>query len=184
MGASNFYNKNASRIFSIAGTFENEEGETEVDEFIYDDTKDNIFHELENFVRTDKSEDGLSSYPGTIFAQKSEWKTFGGAEFGVSIKCIVRSAYYDGANFDWEVEFTDAGGNVFDTVDESDIKDVLEYYADSPRVKGILAPHVAKWLEKTKTALIEEVEKVYAMYTDQLVVVARFSNGETMYQKA
>lgn len=184
MGTSNFYNRNASKIFAISGTFENEEGETEIDEFIYDDTKGNIQSELKDFTSCDKWEsNGLRSYDGTIFAEKTEWKTFAGAEFGVKIQCIARSGYYDGANFDWEVTFEDAGGNDFDEVDESDIKDILEYYADSPKVKGIVAPHVAKWLEKTKTELVEKVEKVYEMYTDKLVVTARFSNGETMYAK-
>ena len=44
--------------------------------------------------------------------------------------------------------------------------------------------NAVKWAEKTKTELIELIEEVFTKVSQPLNVVASFSNGETIYQKA
>ena len=55
MGTSNFYNKNASKIWSVETSYYDEELNEEIeDEFIWQDTRDNISSSLENISKEKK----------------------------------------------------------------------------------------------------------------------------------
>ena len=53
-----------------------------------------------------------------------------------------------------------------------------EYLDMFPQIK------LLKWAEKTKTELIKLIEEVFTKVSMPLNVVASFSNGGTIYQKA
>jgi hypothetical protein len=40
-----------------------------------------------------------------------------------------------------------------------------------------------KKAEELQNEIVEEVEKIFSMYSEKLGVTARFSNGETIYHK-
>ena len=55
MGTSNFYNKNASKIWSVETSYYDEELNEEIeDEFIWQDTRDNISSSLEKISKEKK----------------------------------------------------------------------------------------------------------------------------------
>jgi hypothetical protein len=177
-GTGNFYNKNASHIFAIGlGANDNDgegdgEGNVGYDETWYEDAVDNIKHELKqipNFQEGDFDFSDNRSYPGRSLGRVSdsfEYTDYDGNsnEVTVSVTCIIRSGYYDGANLDWELSIED-GYNTYDSA--SDIEDA----------------NVSKQAQTVADALIAKVEEVYSKYSDKLGVTARFSNGETMYHK-
>ena len=175
MGTGNFYNKNASKIFA----FETEE------EFDYEDAIGNIVCELKNNGFSEakgREQGGLRSYEGSYIASKSIEKTFCGATAEVEIKAVVRSGYYSGANIDWELVY-----KFEENCDEipNDIAEVLvRYYGVKEGLATIQAKNVRKFMEKAAEALVAELERVLAETTEALIVVARFSNGETIYEKA
>ena len=52
MGTSNFYNKNASKIWSVETSYYDEELNEEIeDECIWQDTRDNISSSLEKYLK-------------------------------------------------------------------------------------------------------------------------------------
>jgi hypothetical protein len=100
----------------------------------------------------------------------------------VVIHPVIRSGYYSGVNLDWIYEFYIDGSEV-----ETDdcIKDYLVHFEGySPSHASVVAPSRFRRLEKIKDKLTEKLEKIYSLYTTPLVVSARFSNGETLYEKA
>ena len=174
MGTGNFYSKNASRVFA----FETEE------EFDYDDNVGNIQCALKEKGFDEENEyekNGLRSFPGRYIASKSISKDYHGMEVTVTIKAICRGGYYSGANVDWELEYQYESQND-DEINVDYITEELERYYDVKRGMAIIqGRNAAKWLEKAAQELVNELEAVLEEWTMPLVVVARFSNGETMY---
>jgi hypothetical protein len=176
MSTGNFYNKNASRIFA----FEVE------DDFDYEDTVGNILASLldRDFSEETGYENGLRSFTGRYIASKCISKSFCGLSVDVTIKAICRSGYYSGANIDWEL------GYQFEETSEekpeaSDIAEILErYYGVGAGMATIQGRNALRFIERAETQLVEELEAVLAEFTEPLVVVGRFSNGETLYERA
>jgi hypothetical protein len=197
MGTSNFFNKNASRIFAIGMSYEqpiidedgNETDEMEtqsIDSYEWEDIKREIkaaIAELPDF-------NGLGSdyndrnYYGTNVGELWKYRTYLNFEVGVELQAYVRSGYYEGANLDWEVAY------IFEGEKYNDVDDLIEYFidrADDFAKKGLAVMHsknVRKYLDTTERYLVDQIEKVFAEQSGvQLEVTARFSNGETIYSK-
>jgi hypothetical protein len=174
MATSNFHNVNASKIFAV----EIEE------EFDYDDLIENLTSEFsakESFRSGGSDEHELRSYPSKVLGSLFKSANFGDIEVCTQISLIVRSGYYSGVNLDWQLKHTVCG----EEVSVGDFKDVADYW--SRLNKGLVtiqSKNAEKWAEKTAEELIAEVEKVYKDFSTPLDVVARFSNGETIYKKA
>ena len=67
--------------------------------------------------------------------------------------------------------------------DESELATDLSYHYDySDANAKRYAKYAINWIEKEKAKLVERIEKIFRDYTDPLVVTARFSNGETIYE--
>lgn len=177
MGASNFYNENASRVFSI--DFEKSWEYEDQISLIEDILSEKGYYE----GGSDANE--LHSYPSRVLGQKSVFKEYAGLEFGVKIVAVARSGYYAGANFDWSIEvLVDGCEYDFDDISPETFKDA---FIDAGTHEGIAAftSHFAHaWCRRQSEILVYEIEKVYEKNTEALVIVARFSNGETIYQKA
>jgi hypothetical protein len=176
MATSNFYNENASRIFA---------SECE-EEFDYEDLVSNLEYtlsELDESFSSGKAGDYIDDNSKILdYSLNKSFDYKDGTSVEVVIHPVIRSGYYSGVNLDWLFEFYIDGSEV---EDDDCIKDYLvnfEGYAPSHAAK--VAPSRFRRLEKIKNKLTEQLEKIYTDYTTPLNVVARFSNGETLYEKA
>lgn len=130
------------------------------DDFAYDDLIGNVRSELKEAEPVNKWEkDGLRSYEGNIFAEIS--KTIG--KWAITINLIVRGGYYGGINLDWGVEIEDTSeGDSFEW-GEAKISDTADNYIHKQ---------------------IEKIEKTYRNFTEPLICLGVFSNGEAVYERA
>jgi len=211
MGTSNFYNKNASSVFAVlmneevnfctdCGNFHYEEVSKcdscdsenlnkeykSVEDFEVEDFKDNIKDSLQNSKYDFRPDVGnnshnLRSFEGTILGSVIEDKTILNVSIEVQITCILRSGYYEGANLDWEITHYIDGyeHDVLDfAIDEWEHNALQEY---NQGLVSIQRKNAKSYIENTTNELVEFVESIYKQYSTELGVVARFSNGETMY---
>lgn len=177
MSAPNFYNANASNIFMVSCE----------DDFSYQDTKDNVFYDLKNLGWNEIDEwDGERNYSGHLFAEKDKKVTIGDFYIYVTVRAIIRSGYFADANLDWDIEIE---GTEYDLncYDESDAIENLESsyeYGDNPGFCKMQAKNLVKKVDQAISELSEELESVYSKYTERLVRIALFSNGEAIYGRA
>lgn len=201
MATNNFHNENASKIFACLGTYEtpvldNDGNETDEMEFYtpeqweYDDFKENLCEDLKSTFGYDdpttKDVSELRSFPSSVIADKSVTKDFGNGYVQIDIAAIIRGGYYDGCNLDWQVGINVCGNDYDDGYESLEsIAEDFEYHTDmNEGMAKIQAKNVLNWIEKTKAELVEELEKVFTTYSEPLVKVAQFSNGEAVYEKA
>lgn len=156
MGAPNFNNQNASKIYAV------EISEDMDYEFLIEDMQIVLEKEFTNdFIEKDEW-DSNRNYPGKVIAEIN--KSVGDEQIIVSI--VVRNAYYSGVNLDWDARFF---------VIENSYQE--EYDLDSIDLNKF--PKV----EKEFNNIIDRVEKIYSKLSTPLKKVAQFSNGEAIYQK-
>lgn len=189
MGTSNFHKVNASQYYSVF--FEaDEENEGFQDDFWYDDQIDCIRSFLNekgfNLNAYSKDPHELRSFPSRVIASISAYKTICNVDFNITMYAVVRSGYYEGFVLDWfyEVEIEgDCDIDCFPTLEQ--LSETISYYGDVSVGMGVIqAKNALKWLNKTVDSLIETTEGYFKEITTPLVVTARFSNGETIYEKA
>lgn len=200
MATGNFYQGNADKIYAVLMSYEipildddgneTEDMETvapeswEIDDFkenfieaAKEAVKDTQFNFSPNYGLEDNNRDFNAHGLGSLYASK----TYAGYSVGVTIKMGMRSAYYEGANLDWEVEVNYEGYNV-DNVDN--LEQEFIYRAEpNAGMAALLAKHASKWALTAEEELLEIVKKLYEDQSTPLVVTARFSNGETWYAK-
>ena len=156
------------------------------DEYEYDDLKDYIRETAQEEIKNRKGirfkeesgSDNDRNYCATNLFSYSTSKMFGDIEIEVKIIGQIVSAYYEGASLDFVVEFNGEENKELDfywDFDNSDMNRGLQVLQNRNAIK---------WAEKTKTELIELIEEVFTKVSEPLNVVASFSNGETIYQKA
>lgn len=199
MGTSNFLNRNARRIYAVLMDSEeailddegNETDETEyrsADEWEYEDLKDNLINEFKvssfKFHEGGVLTDNNRNFHGTLLGKLSSYKDYLGVEVGIEIKAIIRSGYYEGANLDWELEYS------LDGYDADEIEYAIaewEYQANKEFNLGLVkmnSKNVEAWITTEQEKLIEEVERIFAANCGiKLQKVATFSNGETIYKE-
>jgi len=158
MGTSNFYNNNATSIFSL-----------EIEDQWHWDM---VFEDLT--IQLAESYDYMSyrqpnaptpssdnrSLGGLVLGEKKKhtYDDERGVELIVVIRSIIRSGYYSGANLDWEIE-------------------VEKIHYDP------LTDEDELWLQNAREDLINELEGFYKEVSTPLGVTARASNGTCMYHK-
>jgi hypothetical protein len=200
MGTSNFHNVNARNVYAVMMNYEqpvlDDDGE-ETDEmedcapelwecndfmdmlkedakelaplkgFSYHDTCDTDPHELRSY----------NSIPLFQFYKN---KKFGDVDVTVSINCVVRVAYYEGANLDWFITYDACGINM----NEIDFLADMEWQSEMPAgMIKIQCKNAENFASNTADELIEVVEDFFKKSSMPLGVTARFSNGETHYAK-
>ena len=170
-------------------TFEEQTNYVSPDEYEYDDLKDYIRETAQEEIKNRKDirfkeesgSDNDGNYCATNLFSYSTSKMFGDIEISVKVIGQIVGAYYEGASLDFSVEFNDEEC----TNDEPDFEWIFEYQSDMNRGLQVLQnKNAIKWAKKTKTELIELIEEVFTKVSEPLNVVASFSNGETIYQKA
>lgn len=192
MGTSNFHKVNAKQYYSVF--FESYEENEGFEDFWYDDQIENIrsflkekgFNVDANSLKNVKDPHELRSFPSHVIGSISEYKRICNVEFQINMYAVVRSGYYDGFVLDWFYEVEIEGDCDIDIIpDFEQVSETLSYYGDvSVGMAKIQAKNALKWLNKTVDSLIETTEDCFEKITTPLVIVARFSNGETIYEKA
>jgi hypothetical protein len=203
MGTSNFYYRNASKVFAIGLNYEQpilDEDGNETDEnenvscesFEYEEQIENVkYHMEENkgkFHFSDYEQKSqldnrnfCASYVGSLSANKN----FGDVNIDVQINAFSRAGYYEGACLDWEL-CVNVDGNGNDSDDIEDVTYFVENTSSRNMNDGMLkiqAKNAQKWANKISDELIAAVEKSFEISSTCFVRVATFSNGETIYQK-
>ena len=157
MATGNFYKVNLDNYYVIKGDYEEE----------LEDTNNNIYYDLEkslkqksykdyNIISMDKtSPNSLQSFYRHNFIDIY----FTYKNHDIDIMVNYNNGYYEGANFDIDIMID--GYNV--NIDDNDAENII-------------------YSEKVQK-IIKLIEKVLNRYTTRLGVKARFSNGETWYEK-
>lgn len=170
MGTSNFHNVNASKIYACSI------GENDSRYCDFEELKEQVIYMLENnknyfegFDVSDSHE--LRSYPSTVIGSLSKAKN----NMRVTISAVIRAGYYADANLDWIIEYENVhtSNKIL-----GDLVQTCEQWYEPVKKSDI------KWLETTANKLIKQMESIFAKISDPLDVIARFSNGETIYRKA
>lgn len=132
----------------------------------------------------DDSTDNNRNFSGTSLGYFGMVKTYGDITMEVRVQAMVRAGYCEGANLDYNDVEVYANGSEIDVNDVA--KDVVDYVTSDFSAGALKqnANYAAKWVEKSKCKIISDLEKVFTKVSMPLTVVARFSNGETMYAKA
>lgn len=194
MGASNFYNRNAKNVYAVLMDYEdvvfdedgNETEETQMvqcEEWDYNDLKDYVTELMDEqtlFKAVDRVEFyNNRNYEATGIKSLVAYKTFGDVEVEVLLTAVVRSGYYEGANLDWEINYY-AGSGYDDCIDF--LYDFERAYDNNGMAK-IQCKNAEKWATKEGERMVEELERIFTQVSKPLEVVARFSNGETIYKE-
>lgn len=164
-------------------TFEEETNYVSPNEYEYEDFKEYLRETAKESKKQflyleEEGSDNDRNYCATNLFSYSISKMFGDIEIEVKIIGQIVSAYYEGASLDFVVEFNGEENEELDfywDFDNSDMNKGLQVLQNRNAIK---------WAEKTKTELIELIEEVFTKVSQPLNVVASFSNGETIYQKA
>jgi len=192
MGTSNYYNKNASKIWSVETSYYDDELNEEIeDECVWEDTRSNVSSSLEVIAKQkqrsyyeDSSLDveQLRSFPSTSIGGYSDYIEFCNTEFKVELIPHTTSGYYEGFNLDFEIKFNadDLYGD-YDNLDDF-IGDVKEFLFEENKALRMNLGNLQKRLEALLSEMIDEVEGVFEMYSTSLEEFAKFSNGETIYK--
>ena len=131
-------------------------------DFDYEDLVDNLESEFSkhphfsDYGKSDPNE--LRSYSSKSLGSFSKSVRIGDDEVEVYVTPVIRSGYYEGCNLDWHVGLYVNGYQDDEYADDSLVTAICEVYT-------------------------EFIENIYSQYSEQLEVVARFSNGETIYNK-
>lgn len=195
MATSNFYNKNASNVYAVLMDYEdvvfdengNETEETQMvqcESWDYEDIVDYV-NELMNESQTFKVSDRVEfsnnrNFEGTAIKSFVSYKTFGDVEVEILLTAVIRSGYYEGANLDWELNYYVGSG--YD--DRVDFMYDFEYAYDNQGMAKIQCRNAENWATKEGERMVEALEDIFTQISNPLQVVARFSNGETIYAKA
>lgn len=191
MGASNFYKKNASKIFAIC--------ESNDEEFDYSHIIENIIESIANKVCIKSEEEGfecehrtvnsvheLRSYQSIYLCSIYTSRIIADIECIVQVHCFARGGYYDGACLDYEF------GHIINCSNFDEIKDAKELFCNEADrccnynygMVKIQSKNCDRWMKKQLKRMIETIESVYEnCATSKLRTVAIFSNGETIYEK-
>lgn len=197
MGTSNFYYKNASKVYAVCMPYEdfildgegNETDEKETrhpETFEVNDTLDFIrerLSETKNFdcdIKEGWNNNTPRSFPSENLATWTAHKIFGGVSVSIVITAVANSGYYEGACLDWFENIYVAGYER----DKAECDD-FEYYGNLNKgISTIIAGAANKWITKTKTAMVYELEKVFDSVSEvKLQQLATMSNGEGVYKQ-
>ena len=192
MATSNFYSKNTSKIWSVEASYFDEELNEQIeDEFIWEDTRSNVSSSLEVIAKQKKRsyyEDNslkvndLRSFPSTSIGEYSDYIEFCNTEFNVKLIPHTTSGYYQGFNLDFDIKFNVDGIYAdYDNLDDL-LQDVKEFLFEENKALRMNLGNLQKRLETLLSEMIDEVERVFEMYSAPLYQFARFSNGETIYK--
>jgi hypothetical protein len=203
MGTSNFDNTRASCVYAVETSYYDEELEEEIyDDFAWEDARDNITYEMKNIAKKTNNKwqwstndevrlrETLRSYPATSIGEFWSDLEYGGLYVRIEFILKTVAGYYDGFNLDYEVVLSDNYSYdpyEWEPGEDSVIEELIQEAIDQePEKKGLFKMHAERFLEKFKERYEEGVNYIETIYKQQstpLTIAARFSNGETFYEK-
>ena len=136
------------------------------------------------------------SYPSRAIMEKSfRVELSAGNYYDLEAKIIIRSGYYSGATFDWDLagdSYTGAMSDYngcssdFAEIIVSGYLDDMEYYHGwNKGIQAIMRPRFLARVTKALEEMIQECENICSELCEEtLICVGRFSNGEAVYKKA
>jgi len=184
MATGNFCKGNSENIYAV-----------EIEhEFDYEDLIANLQSSFENAqqngvfdtcktIDSETEMDCNRSYYGAVICEVTSktkhYERIG--DYYISMRIIVRNGYYSGVNLDWECVIHTDYDNLEDFQDDIEISD---WHFDLTE-KGceLYEKFVNNWKDKEIEEMTNKVEKILKENSIELFVSARFSNGETIYQK-
>lgn len=185
MATGNFHNVNASKVFAVS--IEDADCFSELQQSLYFALEKLTKEKPVQMMHQGNDEDELRSYPSHVIEAIGMTKMFCGVEFIVKITVVVRSGYYHDCNLDWFLEYT-TNGSLYTDYQIFTLPEIESILVDYGTIKeGLvkrMAPYALKHIETMTTQLTEMVEEMFTEYSTPMNVVARFSNGETLYEKA
>ena len=185
MGTSNFHNENAQNIYVI--DYGN-------DEFLWQDCQELIGEDIKSLDKSFeicnslKSIEELRSYPSSSIGFWNFELTYLGITFELQINLFIRSGYYEAANLDYEFKWFINGDDVYNNLIGvqdvmNELTEELEYYDINPGIFTIHKNNLEFKLNDLENTAVTHVESVLKQISTPYIVTARFSNGETIYQK-
>ena len=210
MATANFYLINAQSYYVITDDYEieNENGEKEVvvrDEWEVQDLLDDIrYNGKESGLYPNYSKEWNDSLDAReLCYSDTNWERFSKCsllETNVESTIAIRSGYYAHAVLDYEVKVETSQGDEFYLSDYDNVDDLIDDYMKT--LEGIFEwmrfsdegwnvgtfkiqkKNIRKWIEKRIEKEIQKCEEFCKANSDvELCVSARFSNGETWYDK-
>jgi hypothetical protein len=196
MATGNFHNVHARKIYALVEQEHDDEFEfepIELSEFI-DDVIDDVQSSIEHKLLTDfnlqmdhvdvRDPHELRVHPSGNIGSV-HMKVPSNIDMTVELVMVFRCGYYRGANLDWYPIFNICGKTT------NDIEDAYEYIAEevSDRIDidvyndDVIMSRYVEVLDTTLNDLIDKVESAFEYVSTPMVILARFSNGEVMYQK-
>ncbi len=178
MGTCNF-SYNTDVIYSV----NNDE-----DDFIYDDTKQNLISEFSNnknfeFVELNKY-DNNRNFGGVIIGEFYISFNYLNIDFTLCYEIILRGGYYSGFNLDYNFKI-DFGCELYDDINDI-ISDLENYYIEDFITKGLFSIHKTRLinkLEKKQSELKKQIEDIFSIYSDTYIIEGRFSDGTCVYKE-
>lgn len=173
MGASNFHNVCASRVFYFPIE----------DDWSWDDMDSNINSAIEaagGDLRTKTDPSDLRSYASKVLGSFSEKRSWSDFACEITITAVARSGYYEGGNLDWFLSVEAEGYESDFGIIAGTLENYVGWSRSMARYKGKFAE---KWAEAARDRLVKKMEDIFAQYTTPLGIAAQFSNGETIYKE-
>lgn len=212
MATANFSIVNAKSYYTILDTYEdvNENGDSveyTIDEWEFEDLLDSIRERGEEEKTFPiSSKDWNSKLDARELCENhSNWATFGKSgnawttETNIASVIVVRSGYYSGAVLDYDIQLMTSQGDDFYLSDYDSIDDMVEDYLDT--LEDIIdwkgdqhkwnigtfkmhKENIRKWITDRLEKEIDKCENFCKSNSEiELVVSARFGNGETWYKR-
>lgn len=188
MGTANFHNVNASKIYAVLLNWEDEEtGETCYPEgYDYDEFCINAIDRIDEHMK--KAGFNITGEGNDPHSRESRGltgayigKNHAGAEISVTIYAVLRSAYYEGANLDWFIQYE---VNCYTSTEEPFEAGDIQSEWDGGLSKRH-AETAIKWMDSQRNKLVEALEKIFGELSERrLNCIGRFSNGEAVYRDA
>ncbi|KLT72074.1 hypothetical protein PL75_10030 [Neisseria arctica] len=154
------------------------------------------FHITTTTQAVDKRHDSYydHNYGGRQVAEISADTLFFGQNIRMKMDVIIRYGYFDGINIDQQInietDFSDywcwdgyKDDDIGITVDAI-IDEYSDYHIASKAKLALYRKGIANRLNALETALWSRYEELVSPYCEEYYVTARFSNGETWYEKA
>lgn len=185
MGTSNFHS-NSDTIYVIdygADEFMWEEATTHLGELVH--VLDSAFTYDEDITSADE----LRSFPTSSVGYFEFDFCYLNLTFTLRVNIFIRSGYYEAANLDieyeWLIDWDNHYGNLESVnciIDE--INSDPTTYDIQPGLWSIHSHRLAKHLEQLQSTSLEHVHPILNQVSTPYGVAARFSNGETIYERS
>lgn len=200
MATGNFYNVNASKIFALLNND---------DDYIIMDTIDNLECDLIENFNYYKTNEVFRSQNRNYLSDEIATKSIDFFDdknnkliCKVYIQAVVVNGYYEGVNFDYDLNIRLFGDNylqinltslkeledaydvdfIVDSVESYDIVDGEETFNNNKN--KLLFDKIVNNVKRVIQKELDVLEQIYRDYSDELEVFTSFSNGETIYINA